>query len=53
MAEIAALREENIDLRQMMGGQSKKNATVTVPVTNDDTFITKGAENPNVNCENW
>ena len=39
MADIAALREENIELRSMSGVKKP------MPKT-EDTFITKGSDNP-------
>ena len=58
MAEITSLREENIELRGMLGNSATiKNKTGAqqnvVKAQTESTFITKGAEIPMVNCENW
>jgi regulator of replication initiation timing len=53
--EIASLREENLQLKsQLKDPQAKIKQVVKEQQANQEgLFITKGAENPTVPCENW
>ena len=55
LEEIANLREENLQLKsQLKDPQAKIKQVVKEQQANQEsTFITKGAENPTVPCENW
>jgi len=49
------LREENLQLKgQLKDPAAKIKQAVNLQQANEEgTFITKGAENPTVPCENW
>jgi len=55
LEEIASLREENLQLKgQLKDPAAKIKQAVSLQQANEEgTFITKGAENPTVPCENW
>ena len=49
---MRTLKEENLDLKsQLDANPSLKKANG--PKNAEDTFITKGADEPNIVCDNW
>lgn len=52
LAEIQGLRDENLQLKSQLKDSSKLQRASTIPAV-ETTFITKGAESPTVQCENW
>ena len=52
MKEMRSLKEENLELKSQIGKnpQLQKGRVAT---NAEDTFVTKGSEDPEVVCENW
>ena len=57
---IARLREENKELQEQVQSSPTKRAQQinikaqeTRDKNSDDTFVTRGAEDPNILCDNW
>jgi len=57
---ISRLREENNELKSQIDSSPtkrqaliNKQAEATKDKNSDSTFITRGAENPNILCDNW
>jgi Rps23 Pro-64 3,4-dihydroxylase Tpa1-like proline 4-hydroxylase len=50
--EINSLRDENIQLKNAMKG-ANINLHSARTIEKESTFITKGAESPMVQCDNW
>lgn len=51
MADMAALKEENLELKEKL--VQNPSAAKNGPKNAESTFITKGADNPEIVCENW
>lgn len=55
--EIKALKEQNLELRQQSPTKRKAELSLRMSEQADSvkeqTFVTKGSENPNMLCENW
>ena len=52
MKEMRALKEENFELKSQMG-KNPELQKGRVAANSEDTFVTKGSEDPEVVCENW